>query len=82
MGGGGGGRSNFVVSCSVMIKFGVPIEFDKFNFEILCFWTDLAAIWQRGRILGADSESEMIFCMGGQYQADIGHFLQFCHQKS
>ena len=32
----------------------------------------------RGQILGADSESEVIFYIGGQYQADIGHFLQFC----
>ena len=35
----------------------------------------------RGQILGADSESEVIFYIRGQYQADIGHFLQFCLQK-
>ena len=52
------------------------------NFEILYFWTDLADIWLRGRILGDDSEPEMIFHIRGQYQAYIGHFLQFCLQKS
>ena len=31
--------------------------------------------------LDADSESEVIFYIRGQYQADIGH-LQFCLQKS
>ena len=48
----------------------------KFRNSLL--WTDLAEIWLGGQILGADSESEVIFYIGGQYQADIGHFLQFC----
>ena len=52
------------------------------NFEILYFVTDLAKIWLRGQILGADSESEVIFYIRGQYQADVGHFLQFCLRKS
>ena len=52
------------------------------NFEILYFWTDLAEIWLGEQILGADSESEAIFYIKGQYQADIGHFLQFCLRKS
>ena len=52
------------------------------NFEILYFWTDLAEIWLRGQVLGVGSESEVIFYIRGQYQADIGHFLQFCLRKS
>ena len=51
------------------------------NFELLYFWTDLAEIWLRGHIPGADPESEVILYIRGQYQADIGHFLQFCLQK-
>ena len=66
---------NFVVFSSIMIKFGILIEFDKY------FWMDLADIWLRGQILGADSESEVIYYIRGQYQADIGQFLQFCLQK-
>ena len=31
-----------------------------------------------GQILGADSESEVIFYIKGQYKSDIGHFLQHC----
>ena len=31
--------------------------------------------------MGADSESEVIFYIGGQCQTNIGHFLQFCLQK-
>ena len=30
-----------------------------------------------GQILGVDSEYEVIFYIRGQYQADIGHFMQF-----
>ena len=47
------------------------------NFEILYFFIDLSEIWLRGRMLGADSKSEMIFYIRGKYQAYIGHFLQF-----
>ena len=36
----------------------------------------------RGKILGADSESEVIFYIRSQHRADIGHFLQFCLRKS
>ena len=39
--------------------FQIPISFE--NFKILYFWTDLAEIWLRGQILGADSESEVMF---------------------
>ena len=39
-------------------------------------------MWLRGQSLGADSDSKVIFYIRGQYQADIGHFLQFCHRKS
>ena len=42
---------------------------------------DLAKIWLRGQILGANSESEVIFYIRCQYQADIGHFLQFFPPK-
>ena len=35
-----------------------------------------------GRIIGADSESELIFYMRVQYQTDIGHLLQFCFRQS
>ena len=52
------------------------------NFEILYLWTDSAEIWLRGQILGADSESEVIFTLEVRYQADIGHFLQFCLGKA
>ena len=52
------------------------------NFEILYFWTDLVEIWLRGQILGVDSESEVTFYIRGKYQADLGHFLQFCLGKS
>ena len=110
MGGGG-----IVVSSSIVIKFSVVIEFDKFSkkiaktnsktsfknyvtAELLChllshtivwfeiskflyFWTNLAEIWLREQILGADFESEVIFYIRSQYQIDIGHFLQFCLQK-
>ena len=41
------------------------------NFEILYFWTDLFEIWLREQILGVDSESEVIFYIRSQYQADI-----------
>ena len=34
------------------------------------------------QILGADSKSALTFYIRGQYQADIGHFLQFCLRKS
>ena len=37
------------------------------KFEILYFRTDLDEIWLRRRILGADSESEMILHIRGQY---------------
>ena len=43
---------------------------------------DMAEIWLRGQILNAISESKVIFYVRGQYQADIGHFLQFCLEKS
>ena len=43
---------------------------------------DLAEIWLRGQILRTDSESEVIFYIRGQYQAKMGHFLQFFLQKS
>ena len=39
-----------------------------YNFEILYFWTDLAEIGLRGRILGVAFESEMIFHIRGQYK--------------
>ena len=52
------------------------------NFKILYFWTDLAEIWLRGQILGADSQSEVIFYIRDQCQADIGHFLQFGSEKA
>ena len=48
------------------------------NLELLYFWTDLAEIYLSGQTPSADSESEVIFYIRGQYQADIGHFLQFC----
>ena len=32
----------------------------------------------REQSLGADSDSKVIFYIGGQYQANIGHLLQFC----
>ena len=51
------------------------------NFEILYFWTDLAEIWLRDKILAADSESEVIFYIRGQSQANIGHFLNFASKK-
>ena len=35
-----------------------------------------------GQILGADSESEVIFHIRGQYQANVAHFVQFCLRKS
>ena len=37
--------------------------------EILYLLTDLAEIWFRGRILGDDSESEMIFYIRGLRKA-------------
>ena len=52
------------------------------KFRNSLFLTDLAEIWLKGQILGADSEAEVIFYIRGQYQADIGHFLQFCLRKS
>ena len=51
------------------------------SFEISKF-LDQSEIWLRGRILSADFKSEMIFYIRSQYQADIGHFLQFCLPKS
>ena len=51
------------------------------NFEILYFWTDLAKIWLRGQILVADSESEVIFYIRDQHQADIGHFFAILPPK-
>ena len=48
---------------------------------MLYFWTDLAETWLIGRFLDADSESEMILHIRSQYQAYIGHFLQFCFRK-
>ena len=50
-------------------------------FLILYFATDLAEIWLRGQVLGANSESKVIFYIRGLYQADIGHFLQFLPLK-
>ena len=38
--------------------------------------------WLSRQIIGADSESEIIFYIRVQCQADIGHFLQFCVRKS
>ena len=52
------------------------------KFRILYFWTDLDEIWIREQILGADSKSEVILYIRGQYYADIGNFLQFCLQES
>ena len=52
------------------------------NFKILYFWTDLAKIWIREQIVGADYESKVIFYIRCQYQANIGHFSQFSLQKS
>ena len=55
------------------------------SFEISKFFISgriLDEIWLRGQILGADSESEMIFYIRGKHQADICHFLQFCLRKS
>ena len=52
------------------------------NIENFYFWTDLAESWFRGQILGADSESEVIFYIRGQYHTDIGHILHFCIRKS
>ena len=52
------------------------------NIENFYFWTDLAESWFRGQILGADSESEVIFYIRSQYQTDIGHILHFCIRKS
>ena len=64
------------------VIFSLKLLYPLKYFEILYFWTDLAEIWLRGQILRVDSESEVIFYITGQYQADIGHFLQFCLQKS
>ena len=47
------------------------------NFELLYFWTDLVEIWLRGQILGADSESEVIFTL----EADIGHCFAILPSK-
>ena len=40
------------------------------NFEILHFWTDLAEIWPRGQILGADSESEVILAISCNFTSE------------
>ena len=103
--------SNFVASCSIIIKFGIVIEFDTLSpkspkiflkmkslpsYDVLfclrllypfksrnsLFGPELAQIWFRRRILGGDLESEMIFYIRGQYQVNIGHFLQVCLRKS
>ena len=66
-------RSYNVIFCLMLLY---PLKFRNY------FWTDFAEIWLRGQILGADCESEVIFYIKGQYQADIGHFLQFCLRKS
>ena len=59
------------------LRLPYPLRFRTFH-----FWTDLAEIWLMEQILGADSESEVMFHIRGQYQADIGHFFQFCLRKS
>ena len=56
----------------------VPFEISKFFIS----GRNLAEIWLRGQILGAAFESEVILYIRGQYQANIGHFLQFCLRKS
>ena len=52
------------------------------NLELLYFQMDLAEIWLRRQIIDDGSESEGIFYIRGQYQGDIGHFLQFASVKA
>ena len=51
------------------------------NFKILYFWTDLAKIWLRAQTLAADSETEVVFYIRGQYQANNGHFCSLASKK-
>ena len=44
---------------TILILLEATVSFEISNF--FYFWTDLAEIWRREQILGADSKSEVIF---------------------
>ena len=59
-----------LLSYDVIFRFRLPYSL---KFEILYLLTDLAEIWPMGRILGDDSESEMI--KGLRKATDTRHSL-------
>ena len=61
-------KSHDVIFC---LRLPYPLKFRTYS------WTDLAKVWLKGQSLSVYFKSDVIFYFRGQYQADIGHFLQF-----
>ena len=66
---------------SYEVIFCLRLPYPLTDFELLYFRTDLAEIWLRGQIVGADSESEVIFTLEANAKPILPISCNFASEK-